>query len=206
MILGGSLCYDREVGRISQRPSPAASGESALIAARVVRIENYEDEIIVHLDNGQVWQQVEEAQADANLRPGDAVTIVRSSGSYWLSGRNGAALKVRRKQLEFARDLKSLGSDPLILIIEQRARWIPGTEEHNLVRMQIIGTTLCASCAVTAAAYADDTDVGGVMWFDFGHINLQNENAAGIPVETPPSGWGLDVKRLYFVVDSQIHG
>ncbi len=90
-------CYDREVGRIVA-PSPAASGESALIAARVVRIENYEDEIIVHLDNGQVWQQVEEAQADANLRPGDAVTIVRSSGSYWLSGRNGAALKVRRKK------------------------------------------------------------------------------------------------------------
>ncbi len=69
------------------------------------------------------------------------------------------------------------------------------------MRRQIIGTTLCASCAVTAAAYADDTDVGGVMWFDFGHINLQNENAAGIPVETPPSGWGLDVKRFYFIVD-----
>jgi len=52
----------------------------------------------LHLDNGQIWQQVQAADADANLHPGDAVTIDRSLGSYWLSGRSGAALKVKRRQ------------------------------------------------------------------------------------------------------------
>jgi outer membrane lipoprotein SlyB len=68
------------------------------IAARIVSIEGYADEIVVHLDNGQIWQQVQATDADPNLHRGDAVTIDRSLGSYWLSGRSGTALKVKRRQ------------------------------------------------------------------------------------------------------------
>jgi len=116
-------CYDREVARFAPAPPAAAApaagvtaaaavgaGESTPasgaqgateprhIAARIVSIENYADELVLHLDNGQIWQQVQAADADANLHPGDAVTIDRSLGSYWLSGRSGAALKVKRRQ------------------------------------------------------------------------------------------------------------
>jgi hypothetical protein len=83
--------------------SKVASGaqgatEQRHIAARIVSIERYPDEIVLHLDNGQIWQQVQAADADPNLHPGDAVTIDRSLGSYWLSGRSGTALKVKRRQ------------------------------------------------------------------------------------------------------------
>jgi hypothetical protein len=52
----------------------------------------------LHLDNGQIWQQVQATDADPNLHRGDAVTIDRSLGDYWLSGRSGSALKVKRRQ------------------------------------------------------------------------------------------------------------
>ena len=46
-------------------------------------------QMVVHLDNGQVWEQVQEPTADMNLRAGDTVTIDKRSllGSYWLGGR-----------------------------------------------------------------------------------------------------------------------
>jgi hypothetical protein len=111
-------CYDREVARfapvspgaevkaatvVAPGNSGVASGtqpaaEPAHIAASIVSIESYADEIVLHLSNGQIWQQVQAAEADPNLHPGDAVTIDRSLGSYWLSGRSGIALKVRRRQ------------------------------------------------------------------------------------------------------------
>ena len=68
------------------------------IAARIVSIERYPDEIVLHLDNGQIWQQVQTTDADPSLHPGDAVTIDLSLGSYWLSGRSGTAVKVKRRQ------------------------------------------------------------------------------------------------------------
>jgi len=88
------------VGAGESTPASGAQGatEPRHIAARIVSIENYADELVLHLDNGQIWQQVQAADADANLHPGDAVTIDRSLGSYWLSGRSGAALKVKRRQ------------------------------------------------------------------------------------------------------------
>jgi hypothetical protein len=111
-------CYDREVARFAPAPpvaqvtaaaavgageSKVASGaqgatDSRHIAARIVSIESYPDEMVLHLDNGQIWQQVQAADADPDLHPGDAVTIDRSLGAYWLSGRSGTAVKVKRRQ------------------------------------------------------------------------------------------------------------
>src|SRR5258708_7473800 len=45
------------------------------IGARIVSIQNFPDAIVVHLDNNQVWEQIQEASADANLHAGDAVSI-----------------------------------------------------------------------------------------------------------------------------------
>jgi hypothetical protein len=41
---------------------------------------------------------VQASDADPNLHRGDAVTIDHSLGDYWLSGRSGSALKVKRRQ------------------------------------------------------------------------------------------------------------
>ncbi len=50
---------------------------------------------MVFLDNSQVWEQIQEASAEIHLKAGDTVTIDRSLGYYWLSGRDGVAVKVR---------------------------------------------------------------------------------------------------------------
>ena len=120
------LCFDKEVARYSDEPAatndgrrippggqpapvgaradapaPVAPAPPAVpkhIAAKVVSVENFPDAIVVHLDNGQVWEQIQESSADANLRAGDTVSIDQELGSYWLSGKNGAALKVKQKK------------------------------------------------------------------------------------------------------------
>jgi len=56
------------------------------------------EEIIVHLDNEQVWEQSGPASARLYLRRGDAVEINHALGSWWLSGQQGDAIKVRRSQ------------------------------------------------------------------------------------------------------------
>jgi hypothetical protein len=111
------VCFDRELARYSDQPStgdakqvsPAAAASAATdvppaaakpprhTSARIVSIENYPDALIVHLDNNQVWEQIQVASADANLHAGDTVTIDREMGSFWLSGNNGAAMKVKQK-------------------------------------------------------------------------------------------------------------
>jgi hypothetical protein len=63
----------------------------------VVSIEHSPGEVILHLDNGQVWQQVQAAVGDLTLRAGDTVKIDKQLGSYWLSGPHVAAMKVRQK-------------------------------------------------------------------------------------------------------------
>lgn len=68
------------------------------VAAQIVSIENFPDAIVVHLNNGQVWEQIQEASADANLHAGDAVSIDRELGSFWLSGKSGVAVKVKQKK------------------------------------------------------------------------------------------------------------
>jgi len=78
--------------------APAAAPKPRHIAARIVSIENFPDALVLHLDNDQVWQQIQEASADANLHAGDTVSIDRELGSYWLSGSNGVAIKVKQKK------------------------------------------------------------------------------------------------------------
>jgi hypothetical protein len=78
--------------------APAAAPKPRHIAARIVSIENFPDALVLHLDNDQVWQQIQEASADVNLHAGDTVSIDRELGSYWLSGSNGVAIKVKQKK------------------------------------------------------------------------------------------------------------
>ena len=71
------------------------------------------------------------------------------------------------------------------------------------MRVRIL-TAVLTSCAATTAFAADlgeNTTVGGRVFFDVSHISLQNENAAGAGVDTPPMGTGFDVKRFYLSVD-----
>lgn len=79
-------------------PATAAAKPPRHIAARVVSIDNFPDALVVHLDNDQVWQQIQEAPADVNLHAGDTVSIDRELGSFWLSGSNGVAMKVKQKK------------------------------------------------------------------------------------------------------------
>ena len=65
------------------------------LSARVARIEYSGDDIIVHLDNGQIWQSAPDS-ASISLRKGDAVDLDRTWGSWWLSGRYDRAIQVRR--------------------------------------------------------------------------------------------------------------
>jgi hypothetical protein len=92
-------------GSAVQPAAPAAAAAAAApvklprhIAARIASIESSPDAIVVHLDNEQVWEQIQEASADVNLHAGDAVSIDREMGSYWLSGSGGTAIKVRQKK------------------------------------------------------------------------------------------------------------
>ena len=60
-------------------------------------VENRRGSLVLLLDNGQVWEQTQEAAADMNLHAGDAVTIDKGLlGTYWLGGRSDAVIKVKR--------------------------------------------------------------------------------------------------------------
>ncbi len=67
------------------------------ISARIVSIDDTPDELILHLDNGEVWQQTDRSSGGLGLRAGDSVRIERHFGSYWLSARHVSAMRVRRK-------------------------------------------------------------------------------------------------------------
>jgi hypothetical protein len=86
--------------------SPAASGADATTAAtdstqrfvaHLVSIERVPNEMILHLDNGQVWQEIQSVSGDLSLKEGDAVTIDKHFGSYWLTGPHVSSMKVRQK-------------------------------------------------------------------------------------------------------------
>src|SRR5450756_429067 len=77
------------------------------------------------------------------------------------------------------------------------------------MRKQILTAAALASCAGATTAMAvdvgADTTVGGRVFFDASNISLQNENAAGAKVDTPPNGTGFDVKRFYLIVDHKFN-
>lgn len=102
---------DATVGQVQQDLKSNAVADSAVpnrspqnemrhITAHVVSIDTQHGQMAVHLDNGQVWEQVQEPTADMNLRAGDTVTIDKRSllGTYWLGGRTAGVMKVRLKE------------------------------------------------------------------------------------------------------------
>jgi hypothetical protein len=67
------------------------------MTARVARLDRSPDAMVLHLDNGQVWQQVGRASGDLSLQAGDSITIEKHLGSYWLSSRYISNMKVRQE-------------------------------------------------------------------------------------------------------------
>lgn len=67
------------------------------IAAQLVSIERAPNEMVLHLDNGQVWEEVQSVAGDLSLKVGDNVTIDKRLGSYWLSGPHVSGMKVRQR-------------------------------------------------------------------------------------------------------------
>jgi hypothetical protein len=67
------------------------------IAAQLVSIDRAPNEMVLHLDNGQVWEEVQSVAGDLSLKVGDSVTIDKRLGSYWLTGPHVSGMKVRQK-------------------------------------------------------------------------------------------------------------
>jgi hypothetical protein len=65
------------------------------VTARIASLERSPNAMVLHLDNGQVWQQSGRASGDLTLETGDSVTIAKHLGSYWLSSRYVSDMKVR---------------------------------------------------------------------------------------------------------------
>lgn len=74
-----------------------AGGDAWQLTAQVSSLERWPDAMVLHLDNGQVWQQTGRASGDLSLHEGDRVTIRKHLGSYWLSSRYVSNMKVRLK-------------------------------------------------------------------------------------------------------------
>ena len=72
-----------------------AGGSSSQVTAHVASLERWPDAMVLHLDNGQVWQQTGRASGDLSLQEGDSVTIEEHLGSYWLSSSHVSSMKVR---------------------------------------------------------------------------------------------------------------
>jgi hypothetical protein len=74
-----------------------AAKDAGHLSAHVVSIERLPNEMVLHLDNGQVWQEIQSTSGDLSLREGDLVKIDKQLGSYWLSGPHVSGMKVRQK-------------------------------------------------------------------------------------------------------------
>jgi hypothetical protein len=118
-------CYDREVARLiapagtfapatvgaaapgtslapaSAPPLPAAAPPAAPprhLSAKVSAVRQSGDNLLVTLDNGDVWEQSAPATSQLNLRPGDVVQLDRELGGWFLSNRYGDNIQVRLRQ------------------------------------------------------------------------------------------------------------
>lgn len=65
------------------------------VAAHIVSIEHFPDHVLVHLDNQQTWKQTSDSPGGPLLRNGEAVTIDKQMGSWWLAGPTGESVQVR---------------------------------------------------------------------------------------------------------------
>jgi len=77
--------------------APAAPPADGPISAHIVTIEHHPNQLVLHLDNGQVWEEVQAVWGDLSLHVGDVVTIDRHFGSFWLNGAHVSSMKVQRK-------------------------------------------------------------------------------------------------------------
>jgi hypothetical protein len=79
----------------------------------------------------------------------------------------------------------------------------------NYIRQAIFPAAALVCCAATTPALAvdvgSDTKVGGLVFFDVSDISLQNEDKTGKKVDTPPNGFGFDIKRFYLIVDHKFN-
>lgn len=67
------------------------------MTAHIARLDRWPDAMVLHLDNGQVWQQIGRASGDLSLQAGDSVRIEKHLGSYWLSSGHVSNMQVRLK-------------------------------------------------------------------------------------------------------------
>lgn len=65
------------------------------VTAQIASMERSPNAMVLHLDNGQVWQQIGRASGDLTLEVGDSVTIEKHLGSYWLSANHVSDMQVR---------------------------------------------------------------------------------------------------------------
>jgi hypothetical protein len=65
--------------------------------ARVTRIKHAQVGMLLYLDNGQVWQELQAVAGDLSLRPGDTVEIEKHLGSFYLTGPHVYGMSVRQK-------------------------------------------------------------------------------------------------------------
>ena len=65
------------------------------VTAQIASMERSSNAMVLHLDNGQVWQQIGRASGDLTLEVGDSVTIEKHLGSYWLSAKHVSDMQVR---------------------------------------------------------------------------------------------------------------
>ncbi len=75
---------------------PATADKPGRVAARIVSIDRSPNEMVLHLDNGQTWQQLQAVVGDLSLKTGDNITIDKRLGSYWLTGPHVSGMKVRQ--------------------------------------------------------------------------------------------------------------
>jgi len=74
----------------------SAAQKPGHIVARLVSIDHVPNEMVLHLDNDQIWRQVQPVAGDLSLKVGDSVTIDKRLGSYWLTGPHVSGMKVRQ--------------------------------------------------------------------------------------------------------------
>ena len=80
----------------SKHASPSRA-ETRGFDAHVVRVDSSPNEMVLHLDNGQAWRQMELVSGPLTLKAGDTIRIERHLGSYWLSGPHVSSMRVRQE-------------------------------------------------------------------------------------------------------------
>ncbi len=79
-------------------PHPQTGEKSRTRSARIVSIDREPNEMVLHLDNGEVWEQLQGASGDLSLQPGDTVRIERRFGAYYLFADHVNAMRVRQQR------------------------------------------------------------------------------------------------------------